>query len=190
MFLFDPNSYGEFCATLLLGREPCELGSGTANRSVYEQLSAMDDAAVFGGQRMRQPDMASCCLAAIWLLHNYLDESHRISQSVHTSTGSYWHAILHRREGDFPNSKYWFRRAGSHPVFETLVEAVRELAGTAKTDQSSAYLLEQSTWDPDRFVDMCASAAGRSDCEMLARQTAQAEWQLLFDYCYRQAIGI
>ena len=189
VFQFNPQSYGNACAALLECREPCELGAGTPNRSALEQLSALDEAALSGGGPVQDRGMASCCISALWLLHNYLDESHQISQNVHSNTGSYWHAIMHRREGDFPNSKYWFRRTGSHPVFEQLVEAARELARESSTDLSSDYLIEQTCWDPDRFVDMCASAPHHSSCEALVRQTAQLEWQLLFDFCYRQALG-
>ena len=53
--------------------------------------------------------MAACCLAGVWLLHDYLDESHTISQRIDTPSGSFWHGIMHRREGDFSNAKYWFR---------------------------------------------------------------------------------
>src|SRR5689334_18276195 len=44
-------------------------------------------------------------LAGLWLWHDYLDESHRICQALETETGALWHAIMHRREGDFSNSK-------------------------------------------------------------------------------------
>jgi len=190
VFQFDPQAYGEACAPLLQCQQPRELGLGTANRSVFAQLSSLDEVAVFGGRRVQQPDMALCCISALWLLHGYLDESHQISQSVHTSTGSYWHAIMHRREGDFPNSKYWFRRTGTHLIFEPLVDAARELAMKTGAGQASDYLIKQATWDPYRFVDLCESALDHADCEMLARQAAQVEWQLLFDFCYRQSAGL
>ncbi|MGB1126733.1 MAG: hypothetical protein ACPG4Q_16145, partial [Phycisphaeraceae bacterium] len=38
--------------------------------------------------------------AGLWLYVDELDRSHEYSQSIHTPTGSFWHAIMHRREGD------------------------------------------------------------------------------------------
>ncbi len=40
------------------------------------------------------------------------DSAHGIVQRIE-STDSYWiHAYLHRKEGDLPNSQYWYSRAG------------------------------------------------------------------------------
>ena len=36
----------------------------------------------------------------------------RLIQEAKGDLGSYWHGMLHRREGDFDNARYWFRRAG------------------------------------------------------------------------------
>jgi hypothetical protein len=49
--------------------------------------------------------------AAIWLYVDDLAKSHTISQGIDGPIGAYWHGIMHRREGDFSNSKYWFRQA-------------------------------------------------------------------------------
>ena len=62
-------------------------------------------------------------LAALWLAANELDRSHRISQSIDDPDGSYLHGVMHRREGDFDNAKYWFRRASNHPVEAALADA-------------------------------------------------------------------
>src|SRR5262245_23958752 len=51
---------------------------------------------------------AACVGAALWLWHDWLDPAHRIVQAIETASGSFWHAIIHRREGDFGNSKYWY----------------------------------------------------------------------------------
>ena len=49
---------------------------------------------------------------ALWL-YGFLDESHSIAQGIDSAEGSYWHALMHRSEGDFSNSKYWYRRVPS-----------------------------------------------------------------------------
>ncbi|SVE48716.1 uncharacterized protein METZ01_LOCUS501570, partial [marine metagenome] len=54
--------------------------------------------------------------SALWLYVDDLDRSHTCSQSIDDTTGSYWHGIMHRREGDFSNSHYWFRKVGNHPA--------------------------------------------------------------------------
>jgi hypothetical protein len=47
------------------------------------------------------------CQAGLWLAFDFLHESHEVSQELKTPEGSFWHAIMHRREPDAWNSKYW-----------------------------------------------------------------------------------
>jgi hypothetical protein len=49
-----------------------------------------------------------------------IERSHSISQNIENLEGSFLHGMMHRREGDFSNAKYWFRRVGNHPVIEQL----------------------------------------------------------------------
>jgi hypothetical protein len=147
---------------------------------------ARDDA--FAPHRICDRSMADACRAGLWLYHNFLDEAHEISQKLHTPTGSYWHALMHRREPDFDNAKYWFRRVGTHPIYESLCSSAAELAVAAPSP--AAFLRTQSVWDPFAFVDLCAaSLSGRAPCAELCRQIQKREWELLFEWCYRQAVG-
>ena len=100
-------------------------------------------------------------LAGLWLLADDLDRSHTISQSIDTPTGSYWHAILHRREGDFGNAKYWFHRVGNHPV-------IAELG-----------------YDPFAFTDDCQLDRGENSPKLV--ETQRREWKALFDWCLKEA---
>ncbi len=171
----------------------CPLGPGSPNESLRPKLAALKPESLFAGQKVVDESAARCCLSGLWLLHDFLDESHSISQEIETADGSYWHGIMHRREPDYGNAKYWFRRVGQHPLFEPLAVAARELAEAAKDKlpQNMTFLREQNSWDPYRFIDLSESLAHQksadSNAELLARRIARAEWDLLFEHCVLQA---
>jgi hypothetical protein len=190
MLKFEPHTYGSRCAELLQGDRLCELGPGSPNQAIRDKLADLDYSGLFEGCDVADPQMAACCLSGLWLLHDFLDRSHGISQSIHTATGSFWHGIMHRREPDYSNAKYWFRKVGDHPVFEPLAGVARQLAEQHAAGQQATFLTAEATWDPFAFVDFCQTAITRGSAnEMLCRQIAKAEWELLFDHCYRRAIG-
>jgi len=52
-------------------------------------------------------------LRAMWHAKaGHWEPAHEIAQDIKTPTGSWIHAFLHREEGDLPNARYWYRRAG------------------------------------------------------------------------------
>ena len=190
MIPFNPNEYGNSVADLIQQDRLCELGPGNANDSVFHQLRQLNVETVFEGKSIVNRDMARCCLSAVWLWHDYLEESHNISQSIGNSSGSYWHGIMHRREPDFPNAKYWFNRVGEHAIFENLNSLAAQHANNFGTDPESEFLQDQSDWDPFAFIDLCELAyRGESRSRQLCREIARIEWQLLFDHCYQMALG-
>jgi len=84
---FDPSAYGPTVAGLL----------------TPERLAPLDPDRLLVPHAVRDRDMARACLAGLWLSHDFLDESHTISQEIATPTGSYWHGLMHRREPDASN---------------------------------------------------------------------------------------
>jgi hypothetical protein len=176
--LFDPTTYGPLVADLLTEKRLAPLGPGTPNGAMKPKLEALRVEGLFPYQT-RDLDMGRACLAGLWLYHDFLDESHSISQEIATPTGSFWHGIMHRREPDPSNAKYWFHRVGDHPVFEELAKDAADLG----------YLGMGMRWEPFDFVDSCEEHRGSgSEAELTCRRVQRREWELLFDWCYEQAV--
>jgi len=166
------------------------LGPGTPNEAARAQLAALTVESALAPETVKDQDMAAACLAGLWLYHDFIDQAHTICQDIDTPSGSYWHGIVHRREPDFDNAKYWFRRVGRHPIFEPLQLSAQELALAAKPDPSAAFLTTQSSWNPFAFIELCAEVERRrSRSEQLCRQIQAREWELLFAFCFRAAVG-
>ena len=95
--------------------------------------------------------------ALLW--NDFLEEAHRIAQEVESADGSLLHAIMHRREPDYSNAKYWFRRVGGHPSFPLLVSDVGSRLAQDELALVEKSLLRRGPWDPLAFVDLCEEAA-------------------------------
>src|SRR5690606_9031346 len=120
---FDPHAYGPRMAPLL-DVDRCRPLDGGRGGGATPRLTVDD---LFDPGEVVDQDAARCCVAGILLLSDQLDASHTWSQQVETPDGSFWHGIMHRREGDYSNAKYWFRRVGRHPVYEPLATAAASL---------------------------------------------------------------
>ncbi len=111
--------------------------------------------------------------AGLWLYLDELDRSHTISQSISDATGSFWHGIMHRREGDFGNSHYWFRKVGAHPAFDSI-----DTAASGGGYSGGGY-------DGHAFIDEVAAADMDNPPDALIEKQ-RAEWQGLFKWCGKQ----
>jgi len=59
------------------------------------------------------PADLSAELQALWQTKaGNWEQAHDMAQEIHTSVGSWIHALLHLIEGDIGNAGYWFRKAG------------------------------------------------------------------------------
>ena len=145
------------------------------------------DLTELGCRRTGRIDQVAC-RAGFLQCFDFLDASHTLSQSIEgegeSLRGDYWHAIMHRREPDYGNAKYWFRRIGRQPVFHDLpkyAEAALSEPGSPDFEKWKSRLCSGSKWDPLAFVDLCETAAGDEDSELglAARKIQYAEMSLL-----------
>ena len=132
------------------------------------------------GKRAVDAGMAAAVRAGLLLLADRMEESHALSQALDTPEGSYWHGILHRREPDYSNARYWFRALGDHPLFRELgaLPAARGAPGGRG-------------WDPFRFIDLCEECVRKRNEEARGPLEEQQEREiiLLLAHCYRGAVG-
>ena len=93
---------------------------------------------------------------------------------------------MHRREQDYSNAKYWFRSVSYHEVYEALSKEIIAIQGGI----DDLELVPSAAYDPFAFVDLCQQVAqGRSNRLDLCQEITRVEWQLLFDDCFKSAVG-
>ena len=158
-----------------------------------DRLRAASEEELLGGP-IASREFADCVRSALFLYFSAIDESHTISQSISSATGSFLHGIMHRQEPDFPNSKYWFRRVGRHELFPALREAALDRlrsAGGPPAERLAAVAENRAEWDPFWLVDQCESVVQGRDAELEQplMEMQRVEWRLVLEYCLRRAVG-
>ena len=126
-----------------------------------------------------QPLLRSAAL--LW--HDHLDASHTVSQDIETRDGSWLHGIMHRRERDYGNAKYWFRRVGEHEAFATLAQRVAALL-QKDSGGLTERLIENGEWQAFAFIDECERAEESGDASMTTtlRRVQAAEFDVLVEH--------
>ncbi|GEM_PF-213279 len=131
----------------------------------------------------RQPLVRA--LTLLW--HDHLDAAHALVQSRPEPEAGFIHAMMHRREPDYWNSKYWWRRVGAHAVFAELAHRAQPRLTAhlrAVTNNAAAALIRNARWQPETFVDLCAAATtGAPTAELRALQ--QMEFETLLEFLIR-----
>ncbi|MDE0554843.1 MAG: hypothetical protein OXI24_11535 [Candidatus Poribacteria bacterium] len=150
---------------------------------------------LFEGQSLKNTTFGEAIKSGLLLWNDALDESHTISQGLMDQTGSYWHGIMHRREPDYPNAKYWFGRVGTHPIFPTLRERALELFNETPNPSEALAAIgktiaSQENWDAYQLIDWCEAAEGDSDSDVtrFLQQVQVEEIKLLLAYTYQNAV--
>ena len=166
---------------LLDGPGLADLGPG--RRSSAQSLSALNQSIDALFEQHGRPRKAELIRSLILLWHDHLEPSHEISQGEHNPDGSLVHAIMHRREPDYSNAKYWWRSTGDHECFPDIATKVEALV-TDDTDLAGQ-ILGDGDWDPYAFTDAVASGireAEDSPRHQLLKQIQRAETDAVLEH--------
>ena len=130
---------------------------------------------------LKDGDSFQCLRSGLHLWNDDLDRAHRIAQEIGGAPAGHWHGIMHRREGDYGNSRYWFRKVGASPVFPDLLAAAQALAEAHAGDSFVKWVADQKRWDPIAFIGACEKLGENRFLQELQVN----EIELLLDACRR-----
>lgn len=148
----------EILESLLTSAEPPDLGPKVRD-GVWTASEAEAKAAEACARLGVAGRSAECLRALVLLWHDHLDAAHGLVQDLSGPDAAFVHGIMHRREPDYSNARYWFHRVGAHGVFEPLADAVA--APLAAHAALPFRLIRDGRWDPFAYIDAVA-ALGRS----------------------------
>ena len=171
--------------SFLQGTTPADLGPGPrADITPLADLNGALNDALASAHLIGTE--ANLIRATLLLWHDHHDAAHHIVQDMETPDGSYIHAILHRREPDYSNAKYWFRRVGQHTCFNALPLRTADILRKSSSEALINKILPHGKWDSFAFVDACDAAASPSaPAHETLREIQQAEFEVLLDHLCR-----
>lgn len=172
---------------------------GVWDRALEAQIEALE----LPGRK--QDDRVIALMAGLHLRNDSLDTSHSYAQEIeHDATGAYWHGIMHRMEGDYSNSKYWFMRAGKHPAMAATKRRVAEWLRNecdweaipqSRIRDTLLAFRDEAAWNPSQFADLAVwqgsgggSGGAAAAARLVLEQLQQIEISELFRYTL-QAVG-
>ena len=126
---------------------------------------------------------ARLCLAGLMFAQDYIWEGHEIVQDYPELEASWWHAYMHRMEGDYGNSAYWYRRVGDSETVSGFFSLVQDL----DLDDRVSSIQKRRSWDPCEFNGFISKY--KQSHEESLRKVHRLEFKFLFSICLKKALN-
>ncbi len=141
-----------------------ELGPGPRiGVSSAEKLNEALDRLLQGNKLPRNTQELIRGLILLW--HDQMEPAHEIAQAIENPDGSFLHGILHRREPDYGNATYWFRRVGRHKCFPEIARRAGEVLKAQNNTALQEQLIRNGEWDAFGFINACEKAAAKNPAD-------------------------
>jgi hypothetical protein len=171
-------------ARLLATSDPPHLGP-TSRPGVWSEATITSELATLFKSASLPEERQDLIRAVTLLWHDHLEAAHEIAQGVDNPHGAFVHGIMHRREPDYGNAAYWFRRVGTHPAFPMIAREVSQLAKGKEATNWKQQLIKNESWDPFAFIDACARVAGKTSADadrQFLREVQRIEFEALLEH--------
>jgi|GEM_PF-896382 len=105
-------------------------------------------------------------VAGLAQLLDFWDQSHQAAQTAddlgERRWAALWHGVAHRREPDWFNARYWFRRADSETVLAALPPRLAPVVVGTPFESWTV-----PPWNPFLMVEACSQARTPADIDLL-----------------------
>tara|TARA_B100001123_G_scaffold18940_2_gene21226 strand:+ start:1977 stop:2492 length:516 start_codon:yes stop_codon:yes gene_type:complete len=130
------------------------------------------------GSALKFPDTEHQALirSALLLWHDHLEASHEISQCINSKDGSFLHALMHRREPDFPNAKYWLNQTGQYKAYSEIAKRSKILLKEASLSK-----LFTDEWNPYAMVDSVEQTNPNTQTYKTLQKIQQIEMEIFIE---------
>ena len=156
-----PNRYAPAIVELLTTAERQRLGPGHVRQFGRALDARRPDCRNPSSAPIRSSDIGHgmACLAGLWLRHDFLDESHRISQDIENPD---WQLLARNhappRTATLATRNTGFGESARIRSSNRSAESVANWRTAARSARLRHTSLEQANWDPFAFVDLCELA--------------------------------
>lgn len=120
--------------------------------------------------------------AALMLAFDYIWEAHEIIQVHSQMEASWWHAFMHRMEGDFGNSDYWYKRVSAPQDFINFKNMLDSLEMSPRLSS----LKESRSWQPIEFNKLLSRYKSSLSGEL--HQVHKLEFMYVFKITYDKSV--
>ena len=176
------NRYPDFIQRILLHERTLDepLPSEPSDYAFVIRIREAGIDALLGGAAPLPQAPLPLLRAGLFYFHNALADAHKEVSKAESPEASYWHGMVHRREGDFENARYWMRRTGEHPAFQEM---------QSRASDASPNMAKQYGWDPFLFIHLCEQYKyGETTYKKELGHLQKVEFSVIFDYVWRQCV--